>query len=248
MPTCAVVVGLSIFAAMICGCAAGHRTTSTNSEGPALIWRSAAGKELTRYAVLLPTNYTPDKPWPAILFLHGKGECGTDGVKPTHVGLCPAALANPDRWPFVIIIPQKATQESAWIDHEAMVFSLLDDAKRELSIDSSRVYLSGLSQGGAGTWDLAAARPELFAAVAPVCGYGDAATLAPVLRDLPIWAFHGEKDDLVPPERTRTIIAAIEQAGGSLRVTYFPDANHNSWDAAYSTPELPLWLLGHSKR
>lgn len=247
MPTFAVVVGLPIFAAMMCGCAAGHRTPSTNSEGPALVWRSAdIERNPVRYAVLLPAGYSPARSWPAILFLHGKGECGSDAVSPTHVGLCPAALANPDRWPFVIIIPQKPTQESRWIDHEAMVLAILDDAKREHAIDSSRIYLSGLSQGGAGTWDLAASRPGRFAAIAPVCGYGDAGALAPALRATPVWAFHGEKDDIVPPERTRAIIAAIERAGGTPRATYFPDANHNSWDAAYATPELPRWLLGYS--
>lgn len=249
MPTFAVVVGLSIFAAMMCGCAAGHRASSTNSEGPALAWRSAdTERGPVRYAVLLPAGYSHARTWPAILFLHGKGECGTDGVRPTHVGLVPAALANPDRWPFVIIIPQKPTQESAWIDHEAMVMAVLDDAGRELPIDAARIYLSGLSQGGAGTWDLAASHPELFAAIAPVCGYGDPASLAPALRAMPIWAFHGEKDDIVAPERTRAIIAAIERAGGTPSATYFPDANHNSWDAAYATPELPRWLLGHSTR
>lgn len=216
--------------------------------GPTLIFRTIVDAgENTRYAVILPRGYSKNARWPAIMFLHGSGECGTEGVRPTHVGLPPAALAHPERWPFVIIIPQKPTREMRWIDRRTNVLAVLDDALNNHSIDRSRLYLSGLSQGGAGTWDIAAAHPEMFAAIVPVCGFADAVGVAPSLIETPVWAFHGEKDDIVPPARTREIVAEIERLGGSPRATFFPDANHNSWDPAYATPDLPAWLLDHAR-
>lgn len=237
-----------LLAVLLVSCVDSPRRSHGAEEGPlSLIFRNViVHGTRSRYAVVTPEGYASDHSWPAILFLHGSGECGNDGVKPTRVGLPPAALAEPDNWPFIIIIPQKPDQESQWIEHDAMVMAVLDDARREYSIDPTRLYLSGLSQGGAGTWAMAAAHLGLFAAIAPVCGYGDAPMLGPALRDTPVWAFHGEKDDVVPPEKTRSIIAAIKAAGGSPQATYFPEANHNSWEAAYSHPQLPTWMLRHS--
>lgn len=209
----------------------------------------------------------PADGWPAIVFLHGRGECGDDGVRSTAVGLPPAAITSPERWPCVIIVPQKPGADETWESHEGYVMSALEQACRVHRVDRSRVYLTGLSQGGAGTWAIAARHPSVFAAIAPVCGFahsavprsqgvgfGDDALVRSIadrlaLADVPIWAFHGERDDVVPPEQTRRLVSAVEAARGGasdrVRATYFPQANHNSWDPAYRDmgDELARWLL-----
>ena len=180
----------------------------------------------------------------------GRGECGTEGVRQTAVGLGPAVLIQPDKWPFVILMPQKPDPARQWAEYEPMVLDLLRATATEFNTDPQRTYLTGLSQGGAGTWAIGSNHPQLFAALAPVCGYGDAPALAPGLVGKPIWTFHGEKDDVVPPERTRVIVSAVQAAAGPdraglLKATYLPDANHNSWDAAYRQFDLGAWLLSH---
>lgn len=216
-----------------------------------------------------PATPRPDPGYPAILFLHGRGECGVDGIRQLVVGLPPAALADPGRWPFVIIAPQKPIDRDSWQQHESYALACLDAACRDFKIDRSRVYLTGLSQGGAGTWAIGSRHPELFAAIAPVCGFvhdpagtpsgivqvGDdtqrreiAARLA--AASMPIWTFHGEKDDVVLPAQTRALVAAVESAGGSVKVTYLPNANHNAWDPAYrdNGAALAEWLLSNQKK
>ncbi len=203
--------------------------------------------ESRRYAVLIPRGYQPGTPMPTIVFLNGAGECGVDGSKQAVVGLGSAALLNPAQWPFIVVFPQKPTMKAQWAEHEDLVMATLRATQSEYSVDVSRVYLTGLSQGGAGTWAIGAKHPEVFAAIAPVCGYGEPAPLGAALKGMPIWAFHGEKDDIVKPEQTRKIVAAIEAVGGKPKATYFPEANHNSWDPAYRNPELGAWFLQHRK-
>jgi predicted peptidase len=257
----------------LAGCAAGRSTASnpspmtappsstastTPSTAPAapqtgLLFRQAvAGGLATKYAVYLPREYgtDPAKRWPLLVFLHGRGECGTEGVRQTAVGLGPAVLIQPDKWPFVILMPQKPDPARQWAEYEPMVLDLLRATATEFNTDPQRTYLTGLSQGGAGTWAIGSKHPQLFAALAPVCGYGDAPALAPGLVGKPIWTLHGEKDDVVPPERTRVIVSAVQAAAGPdraglLKATYLPDANHNSWDAAYRQFDLGAWLLSH---
>jgi predicted peptidase len=200
------------------------------------------------YAVYVPRGYDPAKPWPAIVFLNGSGECGTDGQRQTAVGLAPAVLAAPERWPFVIIFPQKPDQPSPWWSHEALVLSVLDEAKRDYRLDPGRIYLTGLSQGGAGTWVIGTRHPELFAALAPVCGYGEVSLLGESIRGLPIRAFHGEADDVVPSAKTKALAARAEELGAKVEATYYPGVNHNSWDKAYREEGLERWFLEHGRR
>ena len=205
-----------------------------------------------RYAVWLPPGFDPKAgPKPTIVFLHGSGECGTDGEKPYRVGLGPALQAHPERWPFVVVFPQKPTADEEWWEHEALVFAALDDAAKHFGADAKRVALAGMSQGGHGTWLIGARHPERFRCLVPVCGYGRAQTIATRIRNVPVWCFQGMKDDVVVPAETQEIVRWLRElkASGGLdstnwRATFYPEANHNSWDPAFAEPELPKWIAG----
>jgi predicted peptidase len=197
-----------------------------------------------RWSLYIPADVKG--PLPLVVFLHGSGECGTDGLKQMAVGLGPALLGEKDRWPCAIIFAQKPTQRAAWSDHADAVFAMIDEAKASADIDADRISLTGLSQGGCGTWEIAAKKPELFCAIAPICGYGDAEKIASGIGKVPVWAFHGEKDNVVPPAKTKAIVDAVKAKGGDVTLTLFPDANHNSWDKAYRSEKLAEWLM--SKR
>lgn len=207
-----------------------------------------------RFAVWVPPGYAADRAWPCVVFLHGSGECGTDGEKPTRVGLPPAAMAHPDRWPCVIVIPQKPVEEEEWEEREDLVLAALEQVRREFRIDPDRVALTGLSQGGHGVWYIGARHPRVFSCLAPVCGYGRARTLVRRVAHLPVWAFHGLQDDQVDPADTRDIVAGLraERAARHLdpegaRATLYPGVNHGSWDAAYGEAELPGWMLSQRR-
>lgn len=234
------------------------RSTGSSSLAPAIatgvLFREVeiAGTN-RRYAIYVPRNYSHDQTWPCVVFLNGRGECGIDGTRQLAVGLMPAILAEPDRWPAIVVFPQKPDQQTQWADHDDMVMAILERTRLEFNIDANRRYLTGLSQGGAGTWAIGANHADLWAAIAPVCGYGEPAALAPALVEMPIWAFHGLKDDIVKPEQTVAIIDAIkaEQSrmgkGTEPKATYFPDANHNSWDPTYRGGDLPKWLFAQRR-
>lgn len=199
-----------------------------------------------RYVVFVPPGYTGSKTWPAIIFLNGAGECGTDGLKHTAVGLGSAIQWKVEEWPFLVIFPQKPTVESRWADHDGMVMAMLEATQREYKVDAQRVYLTGLSQGGYGTWDLAAKHPDLFAAIAPICGGGDPGR-AGVLARMPIWCFHGDADTAVPLRASVEMVDAVKAAGGSPKLTVYPGVGHNSWDKAYREEKLADWFLQHSR-
>lgn len=219
-----------------------------------------------RFAVLSPRVCRPGDSVPVIVFLNGRGECGTDGMRQMAVGLGPAAIETSAWDEFLIVAPQKPAFDDTWERHQDLVLACLDWVEREYAgrVDLERIYLTGLSQGGAGTFAIAAAHPERFAAVAPVCGFvheagatpktGSAAKRADIAARLvaagtPVWAFHGEADDVVPPDQTRQLAAAMAAAGGSMQASYFPGLNHNCWDQTYRTDGLQLaqWLLKHRR-
>lgn len=207
-----------------------------------------------RVALRVPADYDGTRPWPLVVFLHGSGECGTDGVRQTQVGLGPAMAARPEQWPCLALMPQKPSEAEEWEEHEDLVLAAVADVRASFNIDPDRIALTGLSQGGHGVWVLGARHPDLFSCLAPVCGYGRVRTVAPRVAALPVWAFHGLRDDVVDPGETTAIIQGIRrqrQAAGQdpagARLTLYPDAGHNSWDAAYAEPELPGWLLGQAR-
>lgn len=212
--------------------------------------------ETLRYAVYVPPSVDFDAPAPLIVFLHGRMESGRDGVKQTSVGLFPAALNQPEKWAFVILMPQKPEQGRTWASLEPAVMAMLARERGRMKIDPDRMYLSGLSQGGAGTWAIGARHPEVFAAIAPVCGFADDGEIAGIGRGLagtPVWAFHGQKDSVVPVSRTIALVDAVKAARGTgskvpePKLTIYPEVDHNSWDNAYRNEELGAWLLSHRR-
>ena len=176
--------------------------------------------------------------WPLMIFLHGSGERGDDIARVKVHGPPKLADRNPD-FPFILISPLLPAEQDWDI---AKLDVILARALATLPVDRSRVYLTGLSRGGHASWRWAAAEPSKFAAVAPVAGRGNPVT-ACALKAKPVWAFHGDRDDVVEPEGSFAMVRAIRRCGGNPRLTIYPDLGHNSWDPAYDDPALYLWLL-----
>jgi len=195
------------------------------------------------YLLHLPTDYDPEGAGhPLILFLHGAGERGDDINDVKKHGIPKVAEALGD-FPFIAVSPQCA-ERSWWTNELEAVEALLADVVRTHNVDESRVYLTGLSMGGYGSWALAIRSPGLFAAVAPICGGGDPGEVG-ALRDVPVWNFHGAKDSVVAPEQSQAMVDALRAAGGDVKYTVYPEAEHDSWTATYNNPELYAWFLSH---
>jgi predicted peptidase len=184
-----------------------------------------------------------------MLFLHGAGEAGTDGEKPTLVGLGPAARERAATFPFLVVFPQAQDRVPAshgsWLPGQPdgdRALAILDSVEREFGTDPARVYLTGISVGATGVWRLAAAHPDRWAAIVPVCGLGPV-TKAGAIKDIPCWCFHGAEDGNVSVEHSRNMVDAIRGTGRSPRYTEYPGVGHDSWDRAYATEELYEWLL-----
>lgn len=200
------------------------------------------------YLLALPEGYEKsEKAWPLILFLHGAGESGQDVSRVKQHGP-PKLIAAGKSFPFVVVSPQ--SPGGGW-NVEALN-SLLDDVESKYRVDKDRVYLTGLSMGGGGTWMLAATHPGRFAAIAPVCGAirGEVAgrATAEKLKDLPIWVFHGAKDTTVPIARSEEMVKVLKDAGADVKFTIYPEAGHDSWTETYDNPELYAWFLSHKRK
>jgi predicted esterase len=193
-----------------------------------------------QYLVDLPVDYDkdPNKRWPLILFLHGSGERGNDLKKVRDQGLA-KVLATGNKFPAVIISPQCPANE--WWQ-SCLLVKLLNDVTAKYRVDADRTYLTGISMGGFGSWALGLACPERFAAVAPVCGGSDL-TDAARLKDIPLWAFHGQEDKTVPVTNTINMVAAIRQAGGHPHDTLYPGVGHGCWHLVYDTDAFYTWLF-----
>jgi predicted esterase len=196
------------------------------------------------YLVSLPDGYDaqPDKRWPLILFLHGSGERGDSLTDVNDQGL-PKLIAQGKKFPAIIISPQCPDNE--WWEPPDLS-QLLDNVSAKYRVDRERISVTGLSMGGFGAWELALAEPDRFAAIAPICGGGDPPDAAR-LRKLPIWAFHGGKDDTVPNQLSLEMVKAVRAAGGQAHLTIFPNDGHDSWTDAYKTEALYTWLLAQKR-
>ena len=208
-----------------------------------------AGKEEPRceYLLFLPDGYgEADKKWPLMLFLHGRGESNGPLSLVKKWGPPKAVDHNP-KFPYILVSPQCPRSESWNQDGQQQILSdLLDEIVKKYDVDADRIYLTGLSMGGYGSWTLAARSPERFAAVAPICGGGKPED-AEKLKHLPIWAFHGDQDRAVPIERSQAMVDAIKAAGGDqIRFTTMEHIGHNCWSATYATPELYGWFNRHT--
>ena len=205
------------------------------------------------YLLFLPKGYDANagKRWPTMLFLHGAGERGTDIWKVTTHGPPKIVADHPD-FPFILISPQ-CPENQRW--SREPLLALLNDVIANYAVDTNRLYLTGLSMGGYGTWDLGLSYPEKFAAIVPICGGGELITLllsshdkAAALKSLGVWAFHGGKDPVVPLAESERMVAALKKVGArDVKLTVYPEAGHNSWTEAYDNPELYKWLLQHKR-
>lgn len=196
-----------------------------------------------KYLLFLPEGYGEnDKKWPLMLFLHGAGERGSnlDLVKKHGP---PKIVQDKRDFGFIVVSPQ-CPRDEWWPDKVETLTHLLDDIIAKYDVDESRVYLTGLSMGGYGTWSLACAHPERFAAIVPICG-GGRRFFAPRLKNTPVWAFHGAKDSTVPLSESEQMVKAVNGTGGNAKLTVYPDAYHDSWTKTYDNPELYKWLLQH---
>ena len=194
------------------------------------------------YLLSLPTDYGRSrKSWPLVLFLHGAGESGSD-LEKVKVHGPPKLVDAKGPFPFILVSPQSPGR--GW--NSDVLNALLDTLIKQYRVDKDRVYLTGLSMGGYGTWALAAAHPEKFAAIAPICGGGNTSD-AKKLAQLPIWVFHGAKDTTVPIKRSEEMVEAIKAAGGNPKFTVYPEAGHDSWTATYDDPEFYRWLLAQKR-
>jgi predicted peptidase len=201
-------------------------------------------KEITvkvrlNYLLYLPDGYgAGDKAWPLVLFLHGAGESGNDLAKVKKHGP-PKLIEQGKSFPCLVVSPQSPGR--GW--EPQTLNALIDDLLVTYKVDRDRVYLTGLSMGGYGTWALAAAHSERFAAIVPICGGGNPAD-AKKLKDLPTWVFHGAKDPAVPLKRSEEMVRALKDAGAEqVQFTVYPDAAHDSWTQTYNNPEVWEWLL-----
>jgi predicted peptidase len=223
----------------------------------ARVFHGGEGKSLP-YRLLKPRNYDPHKTYPLVLFLHGAGERGDDNqAQMRHVVSIFQAQENREKFPCFVVVPQCPSNEGwseGWPRRSAdeaseksvtpigMTMQVLEELRKEFNIDARRQYVMGLSMGGFGAWYLIARHPEMFAAAVPMCG-GGVPDSAPSIAKIPIWAFHGAKDDVVPVRTSREMVDALKKAGGDPRYTEYPDCAHDCWELAAKDPELLAWLF-----
>jgi predicted peptidase len=214
-----------------------------------------AQKDTLPYRLLKPLNPGAEEKFPLVVFLHGAGERGNDNESQLkHISNLFLDARTRGKYPCYVLAPQCPKNE-VWADYSersesnrttsqpsAMVLKLIERLASEYRIDKSRIYLTGVSMGGFGTWSLLANHPEIFAAAVPVCGGGNPQS-ASKIKHVPLWAFHGAKDDIVKPENSRKMIKALHDAGANPGYTEYPDIEHDSWVQAYQEPHLLPWLF-----
>lgn len=197
-----------------------------------------------KYAVYIPRDTDPAG-LPVILFLHGRGETGTDGIKQTAIGLGHAVRMQAERWPFLIVMPQKTVTDALWANYRFPLNGMLREVESEFKPSPTKRYITGLSQGGRGTWDLANQLDWQFAAAAPVCGWTEPKDAAERFATMPLWAFHGQDDPVVDYRSTHEAVQLLQSQGAPAKYTLYPGIGHNSWDKAYMEEDLANWFLQH---
>jgi predicted peptidase len=225
------------------------------------VFTDAQGEALP-YRIYLPTGIPEGRKLPLVLFFHGAGERGTNNVSQLVHGVMPLIrYGQQAQDPAILLVPQCPAGKQ-WVNvpwsstshtmpaepsaHLRLALALLRDQMRTLPVDPARVYVTGVSMGGYGTWDAIQREPQLFAAALPVCGGGDTA-LAPAIRHIPIWTFHGEKDPVVPVCRSRDMFAALQACGGHVQYREYPGAGHGVWTPTYNDTDVLTWFFAQRK-
>lgn len=216
------------------------------------------------YRFLEPKQVEEGKKYPLVVFLHGAGERGDDNQAQLKHGASEfITQENREKYPCFAIFPQ-CPKNQAWANIDrtdgkpvleeepsralGMVIDLVNEMKDQLPIDQSRIYITGLSMGGYGTFDAIERHPDLFAAALPICGGGDSSQKhVTSIKDLPIWIFHGGADKVVPPERSREMVESLKQIGATPKYTEYPGVGHDSWTQTYKNPEVFAWLFEQQK-
>lgn len=201
-----------------------------------------AGEE-RHYRVYNP--FPDSKGKPIILFLHGAGESGTDNICQADHGLARSINEDPSRWPFIVIAPQKPVRERLWPTEVEALRLIVAESEREFQPDPNRWYLTGLSQGGHGSFNVHHLLGHEFAAVAPICGWGEPRLVAKTFGSTPVWIFHGLEDDVVPASCSVAIHDCLIQEKADVKITLFEGVGHDSWTPAYKMA-LPEWFLSHN--
>jgi predicted peptidase len=198
----------------------------------------------TEYLLYVPKAYesSPQHHWPCLLFLHGAGERGRDLHRVKSQGL-PKMLQSREDFPFLVVSPQ-CSSSTTW--HIGVLDAVLNEVVSSYRIDRDRLYVTGLSMGGFGTWSLAIDYPSRFAAIAPICGGGDPKAVC-IIKHLPVWAFHGAKDPIVPLASSEVMVETLKRCGGNVRFTVYPQADHDCWTLTYANEQLYDWFLEHRR-
>ncbi len=193
------------------------------------------------YLLYLPSDYEQKEAWPLVVFLHGAGERGDDLDK-VKVHGPPKLVEEGKDIPAIVVSPQCATGDW-WAKQPLELSALIDEIEEKYKVDKRRIYLTGLSMGGYGTWTLGAYTPDRFAALLPICGGGNPREAARRLRKTPIWVFHGGKDFVVPVSQSEEMVEALKRAGNDVKFTVYPEAGHDSWTETYDDPEVWKWMF-----
>jgi esterase/lipase len=231
----------------ITGCKPTIKPIPLSEQNPQILNKKVVKNISAEYLLYLPEKYYEKKQWPLIFFLHGAAERGDDINKLKDKGL-PQILKGKKDFPFIVVSPQ--CPGDAWWTHDSqleVLSTVLDDIVKRYKVDKDRIYLTGLSMGGHGTWGLADKHPDRFAAIAPVCGNGNPDN-AYKIKHIPVWVFHGARDPVVSIKGAEKMVKALQECGGDVKFTVYPKAGHDSWTATYNNPELYKWFLKYSRK
>ncbi|MFA3783894.1 alpha/beta hydrolase-fold protein [Melioribacteraceae bacterium 4301-Me] len=231
---------ISLLGLLLIRCSTMDKAINIKGTQTAAHFRATITKNVeANYLIYLPEGYNDsNKKWPLLLFLHGAGERGTD-INLVKKHGPPKLIDEGKQFPFIVVSPQCPLNQRWSTD---VLISLLDEIEKNYNVDLSRVYLTGLSMGGYGAWQLAIAYPDRFAAVIPICGWGDTFEVCK-LKNVPLWVFHGAKDNVVPIEAEQRMVDALKQCGGNVQFTIYPEAGHDAWTETYNNPNLYVWML-----
>jgi len=201
--------------------------------------------EERRYAIYVPENYDPHRKWPVIVFLHGASRRGDDGVDQTRQGLGPAIMQHPERFPCIVVMPQ-CPRGKKWPEVSHHIETALAHTTNEFNVDSDRVYLTGLSMGGFGTFYYGSDYAHRYAAMVAIAGGARERVVDP-LSTTPVWIFHNQGDTIVPVSRSRAMAQALERVGAPVQYTEYPVRGHDAWTRTYNDPEVIQWLLSQRR-